>query len=76
MNDKQKIETSFFTLKFQVLGAAAEEAPTWETGLVELLYCDRKDAAKLFHSGTNAKHLQGRPSTTKGLWSCIMIFRA
>jgi hypothetical protein len=20
--------------------------------------------------------LQGRPSTTKGLWSCIMIFRA
>lgn len=43
----------------QVLGEGHSAIDTWEMGLVELLYCDRKDAAKLLVSGKNEKYSPG-----------------
>lgn len=45
--------------RHQVLGEGANATDSWEMGLVELLYCDRKDAAKLLVSGKNEKYSPG-----------------
>ncbi len=39
----------------QVLGTGDAEVDSWEMGLVELLYCDRKDAKQLFKCAKDTK---------------------
>ena len=46
--------------RFQVIAKGHEEVEAWESGLVELLYCDRKDAAKLLQTGKNEKYSAGK----------------
>ena len=68
---------SFSFFLFQVLGTGEAEIDTWEMGLVELLYCDRKDAKQLFNCGRNNKVSPGksRISMSQHFWLGQKLWR-